>query len=290
MKSILICPSERAPVRLLGETAPLCEVPCLGQSILEYWLSHLASTGAREVLVLAHDRPGQLLQTVGDGARWGLSVEVVPESRELTSAQALLKYGHELDKVATQSAITVLDRFPGLPEMPLFDSYEHWFSALRVWMPRALTPDRVGMREARPGIYIGMQARIDPTARLEPPCWIGEHAFIGPHAVVGAGSIVERGSFVEGRAELRDSYVGAFTFVGRYAELADSLALGGTLINWRTGSAAKVPDPYLLCALRSPSRPRSSQWLSRVAELYSRSKGDFLMVWKHLLLNKEGGR
>jgi NDP-sugar pyrophosphorylase family protein len=260
----------------------------MGQSLLEYWLAHLASSGPREVMILAHDRPARLLEHVGDGARWGLTVEVAPESRELSPAQALLKYGHELDPVSTQSAITVLDHFPGMVEMPMFEGYQQWFAALRAWIPRALTPDRVGVRELRPGVHVGLHSRIDPTAKLESPCWIGDYAFVGADAVVGSGSIIERGSIIEPQAEIRDTYVGAFTFVGRYAELASSLAFGSTLINWQTGSAAKVPDPFLLCALRAPSRSRSSAWLSRVAEFYSRGKSDFFMVWKHLLLNKGG--
>ena len=57
MKALLICPSERPAVRLLAPNAPLSNVPLLGQSLLEYWLSHLACSGLTQALILAGDRP-----------------------------------------------------------------------------------------------------------------------------------------------------------------------------------------------------------------------------------------
>jgi len=65
----------------------------------------------------------------GNGERWGLNVTVLEESRELAPAQALLKYETELN-IAAPSDVTVMDRLPGLPDMPLFASYRDWFRAL----------------------------------------------------------------------------------------------------------------------------------------------------------------
>src|SRR2546430_7133620 len=147
MKVLLICPSEQPAVRLLGQTAPLAAMPLLGQSLVEYWLTELACSGIKEVLILCDDRPEQLRALVGNGARWGLAVEVIAESRELSPAQALLKYEHILDPAMAQNSIVVLDHFPGLSEYPLFNSFLGWFEALHAWMPRAKTVDRVGGRE-----------------------------------------------------------------------------------------------------------------------------------------------
>ena len=151
MNALLICPSRRPSVELLAENFPLSNAPLLGQSLLEYWLGYLACSGIKRVMILADDRPDEVQALIGNGERWGLKTEVVPESRELTPAQALLKYEHELDSAASQSGIAVLDHFPGLSQYPVFTSYRDWFAAVQAWLPLAKTPDRVGLRELKPG-------------------------------------------------------------------------------------------------------------------------------------------
>src|SRR3954470_16275673 len=96
MKALLICPGASPALRSLSETAPLACVPFLGQGIIEYWLTHFAAAGIREVLILSHDRPEEVEKAVGDGRRWGLKAQFIEESRELTRAQALAKYEQEI--------------------------------------------------------------------------------------------------------------------------------------------------------------------------------------------------
>lgn len=288
MSTILICPSERKMVGALAQRLPLGTVPFLGHSLLEYWLSALAFQGSRDVLVLAHDRPELVEEVVEQGQRWGLTAQVIAESRELTPAEALLKYGPQLDSSLSQESIVVLDHFPGRPEYPLFTGYDGFFTGLRGWMRSAVTPDRVGMNQIAHDVWSGCHSHISREAELRAPCWIGQHVFVGERAVVGPGAILEDGSFVEPGAELADSWVGPDTFVGQFARIADSLAWGTTLVDWRIGSAAEVADPFLLCALRKPRRARSLGWFARLSELYDRNKGEVGVIWKHLLLHKEG--
>ena len=287
MKVLLICPSGRTSVPLLAESAPLAAVPLLGQSLLEYWLAHIARSGVKEVVVLADDRPAQVQSIVCDGARWGLSVSVIEESRELTPAQALLKYDKDLGPELAQDRIIVLDHFPTLPEKPLFTGYAAHFEALVAWMSQARTPDRVGVKELTPGIYTGLRTHLSGDAKLHGPCWLGKNVYVGAGAVVGPMTIVEDGSFIEPGAIVSRSLVGPNTFVGQLAEIAESLAFGDTLVNLRTGSATKVPDRFLLSALRQPRQPQSAGLLERLAELCSRNLTEAQLLWKNFLMNKE---
>ncbi len=286
MKRLLICPSERPAVSFLTEKAPLAAVPLLGQSILEYWLSDLACQGAKQVLVLAHDRPEVVGMRVGDGARWGLEVTLLQESRELTPAEALLKYEERIEKGSASGSITVLDRLPGLAE-PLFEGYRHYFSALQQWLPRAVTPDRVGIREFLPGVWRSTRSVVSPAASIQAPCWIGKNVFIGPGAVIGPNTIIEDGAFIEGHTEINQSCIGPDTFVGRFSQLRASLAWGSTLVDWQTNSVTQVADEYVLCALRKPRAQRTAGWFARIKELYSRNGDEACVPWKQLLLNKE---
>jgi len=267
---------------------PLASVPLLGQSLLEYWLSALAFRGVRKCIVLAHDHPEAVVEIVGSGQRWGIEACVIAESRELTPAEALLKYAAELDPVPRPDAIAVLDHFPGNPEQLLFSSYASAFQAVRHWLPSALTLDRVGYSESHPGIWVGCHSHVSPQARLIAPCWIGQHVFIGAGATVGPNAIVEDGCFVEPGAELIESWIGSDTFVGQFANIDGSLAWGNSLINWQANSETEIADPFLLCALRRPRQTRSGNWLKKLGDVYARNKGEVGLLWKHLLLHKEG--
>ena len=57
MKALLICPAERPAIGTLAEAVPLVNVPLFGKSLIEYWLEYLSSRDAKEVFILAADRP-----------------------------------------------------------------------------------------------------------------------------------------------------------------------------------------------------------------------------------------
>ena len=74
--------------------------------------------------------------------------------------------------------------------------------------------------------------------------------------------------------------------VPQFAEIEGSFASGNTLVNLESGSAINVPDRFLLCALRQNRPAHRAGVLSRLGELYGKTEAHLL--WKHLLLNKEG--
>ena len=271
MKTVLICPSERPAVGALAG-GPLVTLPLLGQSLLEYWLAYIATAGVKQVCLLASEAAQQIQDVAGDGVRWGLDLEVIKESHELTPAQALLKFENTLNPSVGQNGIAVLDHFPGLAQFPLFTSYSDFFTALSAWMPLAFTADRVGLRQLQPGVWVGLRSRISPSARLIAPCWVGSNVWIGPRAVIGPGVILENGAFVEADAEISASHIGANTFVGKFARISNSLACGESLINWKTNSVAQVTDTFLLCALNPTSKRGSRGLISRLAAFCSRSR------------------
>lgn len=266
-KALLICPSEHPAVADLSRMAPLAAVPLLGESLLEYWLTHLALSGIKEVHILADDRPEHIRRLAGNGARWGLKIDVTSEVRELTAAQAQIKYASEVP-ASTQNPTVVLDHFPGEPGSPIFISYTNLFSGLTRWMPKANTVDRVGFREVQPGIWLGRHAHVSPEAQLNAPCWIGQHAYVGANCIIGPNAILENRSFIEGGAEIVSSVIAPDTFIGKLAALRHSFALGNTLVNWRTNSTTQISDAFLMCSLRhEPHVKTSEKFLRRVLEL-----------------------
>lgn len=260
MKALLICPDERTGIAGLTESVPLSNVSILGKTLVAYWLEHLAVLGAREVLVLAVDRPDHVLAEVGNGARWGLRVTVKPDKRERTLDEARAKHQVSDDAkwLPAPNDVFLMDHLPGRPQLPLFTSYADWFAAARTLMPHALTPDRIGVRELKPGVWVGLNAHVAAGAKLIAPCWIGERAWVETGATIGPNVVLEREVFIARGAEVSHSVIGPETFVGQFTEVRNSIAWGSTLINWQRDSCLKVPDAFLLSS-REPQPLRSTQ-------------------------------
>lgn len=259
MKAILICPGQRVGVAALAEMAPLAGLPLLGKSLVEYWVEHLATLGAKEILILATDRPDEVCAAVGDGARWGLRVIVKPDKCERTPAEARAQ--HQATDAATwlpaPSDAVLMDHLPGRPQLPLFTSYAGWFAAAQALMSCAQTPDRIGVQELKAGVWGGLNAHVAADAQLVAPCWIGEGVRIEAGAIVGPNAVLEREVFVGRGAEVSHSVIGPETLVGQFTEICHSIACGSMLVNWKRGSCVKVPDEFLLCA-REPQRARAA--------------------------------
>ena len=251
MKALLICPSFRPAVPLLAVDGPLALTPILGECIVSHWIEHVVSLGARQVRVIAADRAGQVRAALGDGARWGVELEVIAAGAEPTRAEAAAHYqaAGGAGWLPAPHDIVVMNHLPGRAEHPLFESYASWFAALLAWMPLALTPARVRVSELVPGIWVGRRAHVSATAKLIAPCWIGDQVFVEPGATIGPGAILEDRSVVEKETLITLSWIGCDTFVGPMMSVSSSLAWGNTLTNWRTDSSLHVPDPFLLCSL-----------------------------------------
>ncbi len=253
MKTLLICPSYRFALPQLVEHGPLAIAPILGECVASHWIEYLAGLGATHVQIVAADRADQVRATLGDGARWGVRLEVLAVSVEPTLAEATARYRPtgEAGWLPAPHEIVFMNHLPGCEGVPLFSSYATWFAALLAWMPRAMTPARIRVSEISPEIWVGRRAHISPTAQLIAPCWIGDQVFIEPGAIVGPGAIIEDRSVIENEARVVHSWVGPDTFVGPMTSVVSSLAWGRTLTNWRTDSALQVPDPFLMCSLSS---------------------------------------
>lgn len=254
MKALLICPAFRRGLAELAVPGPLATAPVFGEAITTHWIEQLAALGARHVRIIAADRATHLRCVLGDGGRWGVQLEVLAVPDEPTPAEAAARYrpAGESDWLPAPHDVVLIDRLPGAAALPMFDHYAGWFAALLAWMPHAVTPLRVRVREIRPGIWVGRRARVASTAELIAPCWIGDQVSVAPGAVVGPGAIIEDRSVVEDEARVGQSWVGPDTLVGPLTSVNSSLAWGDRLTNWRTGSSLRVPDPFLLCSLAPP--------------------------------------
>src|SRR5262249_52642043 len=127
---------------------------------------------------------------------------------------------------SSSDEIIVVDHFPGATQ-PLFTCYSDLFRGLLNWLPQALMPDRVGVREFRPGIKVGWHTRISSGAQLHAPCWIGQSVYIGSGAVVGPMAVIEDRSFVEPAGANTRCRLWRGTFLGGAAQHIGAIPRGG---------------------------------------------------------------
>ncbi|MCC5834919.1 MAG: hypothetical protein JJU20_09325 [Opitutales bacterium] len=253
MNALLICPDSRPVVRHLGDELPLALLAVLGTTLVESWLVHLAGSGVRKVRLLSSDRIESIRAVVGNGARWGLEVELIETPYEFSVRDAMSRFGESVEPI-------VMDQLPGDRSVPLFESYQSCFDALCKWISFALTPDRIGVREIRPNVFVGQGTHIPRDALLIGPCWIGSNVRLGSGLKIGPMVVVEDEGIIQKGAQLSHSLIGPESIVGRSAYVFNSMVFGNLLIDWQMNSAIHVTDAFLLGSLQTPkaikSKPR----------------------------------
>ncbi len=276
MKTILICPSNRPAVPHLSASGPLATMPILGDCFVSHWIEHLTAFGARHIQIVAANGAEQVRAAVGDGARWGVQVNVIACNVEPTRREAASRHRPEGEPgwLPAPHDVVPMSHLPGVPELPMFESYATWFTALITWMPRAITPARVRVTQVRPGVWIGSRSRVSPIAELIAPCWIGDQVSVAKGAVIGPNAILEDRTVVEGMARVARSWVGPDTFVGPMLSVEHSLAWGSSLIDWRTDSSLHVPDQFLLSSLLRPKSPATTDRYGRALVKHARPELD----------------
>lgn len=269
MKAILICPSDRQNTGFVAHRLPLALLPILGRTALDRAMAYLARMGAKEIIVLASEMPVKIRAAVAGGKPWGVKAEVFSEPHELTVEQARAKYKTS-GAVWLDEPVDVLraESWPEVAGAKLWLCTTAWFQHLGEHM-RAAAGDMVGMKELKPGVWVGSKSHISSTALLTAPCWIGHHAWIAAGAVVGPHAVVEEGACVDECAEVRHSFVAPLSYVGEFVELCNSLVCGGTVYNWKCGATAQVTDAFLLGDLSSSPSPRSTNLGARVLALFA---------------------
>jgi len=285
MKVILICPSERHEMEQLTGTRPLAALPLFGETVLDLWLAHLAGSGVKEVKILAADRYDRIKRLAGSGEKWGIDAIVCSEALEPTVPEARKR--HKSSDTAgflpEPDDIQVVDHLPWDDSYPMFDNYASWFNCCRTVLQRIQSGFRVGMRELKPGVWVGRDTQIAPSAKLHGPCWIGHGVHLGANADVGPNVIIEDGTFVDQTAELVEAWVGPQTFVGALTRVTESLAWGHTLINYKTGSHIVVPDPFLLSSVeQARTAVKSMLAPKRLPSFFSETFARPFAAWANL--------
>ena len=249
---LLICPDPSPALTAVTGGLPLALATFLGKPLIEHALDGLARNGASHVRILASDRPSDIRSYLMSGTAWGLAIELIPEPSELTPAAAAEKHAAFLP-----DSTVPLSSLPQAPLIPLLPDPAAWHRARIALLP-ILAPTQIGTHSPAEGIWLGLKARVDPSASLTPPCWIGPNSIIRARASIGPNAFIESDSLVDSDASVSDSTVDCRTYLGSMIRLAHSIASGASLLNWQNSSLTRLTDAFLLSPLAPPAESASS--------------------------------
>lgn len=249
---LLICPDPTPAIDAVTGGLPLALATFLGKPLIEHALEGLARAGASHVRILASDRPSDIRAYLLSGTAWGLAIELIPEASELTPEAAAEKHAAFLPDTTLP-----LSSLPQAPHIPLLPDPAAWHRA-RIDLLPILAPTQIGTHSPADGIWLGLKARVDPSAKLSPPCWIGPNSIIRARASIGPNAFIESDSLVDSDASVSNSTVDCRTYLGSMTKLDHSIASGASLLNWQNGSLTKFTDAFLLSPLAPPTESASS--------------------------------
>jgi NDP-sugar pyrophosphorylase family protein len=116
-------------------------------------------------------------------------------------------------------------------------------------LPRVRFPSVEGQQIA-PGIWVGQNHIIHPSARLAPPLYIGEGCRIGYGVELGPEVVIGSSVVIDDDATIFQSTVFDRTYVGQLVHINNRVINKTTMIDTQTSESTQVIDPFLLAETR----------------------------------------
>lgn len=98
IQAIILAGGKGTRLRPVSGDLPKPLVEANGRPLLDYQLEHIASSGIRNVIILAGYGAHKIEKYCAVGSRWGLNLTVVSEEKELGTAGAVLSASEHLNK------------------------------------------------------------------------------------------------------------------------------------------------------------------------------------------------
>lgn len=119
-------------------------------------------------------------------------------------------------------------------------------------LPKVRFPSIEGNQIA-PGIWVGLNHIIHPTARLAAPLCIGEGCRIGYNVELGPEVVVDASVIIDDEATVRHSTILKRTYVGKLVDVNHRVIQHSRMIDTNTAECVDVVDKFLLSNIELPS-------------------------------------
>lgn len=120
-------------------------------------------------------------------------------------------------------------------------------------------------RHIAPGIWVGRNPSIHPTARLAAPVYIGDHSWIGREVELGAGTVIGDSVVIDDEATVSGSTIISGTYVGQLVNVQDKIVTPDTISDPRAEATTRIVDPFLIARVGAAAEGRGP--LRRMASI-----------------------
>lgn len=127
-------------------------------------------------------------------------------------------------------------------------------------------------RQIAPGIWVGRNDSIHPSARIAPPLYIGDNCWIGRDTELGPGAVIGAGCMIDDEATVTMSTIWPDTYVGQLVNVNRRIVYPGMITDPDTGEQTAVVDPFLIGRVSAVTAS-----VSRIASVINRF-GAFLLL------------
>lgn len=274
MNAVLVVRESSKDWAFLGHDRSPVLLPFFDRSLLQHAVEALVSRGCLRIGIATMTAIEPIRALVGDGKRWGATIEVYP-LRSLSELASLLDTNAHAGSVIVADA----ERLPTnatKPETELSGSGwgrltpDQHKTAVSVISQSAVdpfldvtTPDAylsswnravhagdTGLvktgRTIGDNVIVGRGTRIHPSAHIEGPAYIGERCLISPEAKIGPNAYIGADSIVEDGAILADCAVLPHTYVGPRLEICRKLVYRSTAYDIDRKVSLDAIDEFLL--------------------------------------------
>jgi len=109
---------------------------------------------------------------------------------------------------------------------------------------------QISAPEIEPGVRLGRNVSLHPTAQIHAPVFVGENCQIGRGVRLGPGAVVGAGTLVDEHSSIVHSVILPGSYIGRSLDLDHTVVNRQRLFNVRLGAPLMVTDAFILGDLR----------------------------------------
>jgi NDP-sugar pyrophosphorylase family protein len=125
MQCVILAGGLATRMRPITETIPKALIPIAGVPFVDHQLDWMADHGVTDVVLSVGYRGDMLRQHIGDGTRWGLTVEVVDEGSVLRGTAGALRLALDRGVLEDAFLVTYGDSFLPIDFAPVWQDFLH---------------------------------------------------------------------------------------------------------------------------------------------------------------------
>ncbi len=173
--------------------------------------------------------------------RCDLAADLIPR---LISQQAPV---HNFTFTGYWNPLTTLSEYHAAQQVVLYSAYRaRAGEAVTDGPPETIRYPSISGRQIAPGVWVGRNDSIHPSARIAPPLYIGDHCWIGRETELGPGTVIGSGCMIDDEATVTASVIWADTYVGQLVNINHRIVYPGMIIDPVTAEQTLVVDSFLI--------------------------------------------